>query len=277
MNLFAQKEQLSPGHLKIADFVERNPEEILFMTEQEIADRLGVSIATVSRFWRAVGYDNAKAFKIRLRTSEDTTPALKLNKTISRMDTSSLPVQLLEASVSHLQKTLSHMKQGDLEQAASILAEARRVYIYAPGPSAGLAELLSFRLSRFGLTVIHLAGSGHELLESLMHMQQEDMVLLMSFTRLLPEAEVILDYAKEVNSKAVLVTDREDLLYGLATELSFYVSRGELGEFHSMVTPLLLMEQLVLTVGLLQKELALSKLERLAELRSKYAGKLPRG
>ena len=199
------------------------------MTEQEIADKLGVSIATVSRFWRAVGYDNAKAFKIRLRTSEDTTPALKLNKTISRMDTSSLPVQLLEASVSHLQETLSHMKQGDLEHAASILAEARRVYIYAPGPSAGLAELLSFRLSRFGLTVIHLAGSGHELLESLMHMQQEDMVLLMSFTRLLPEAEVILDYAKEVNSKAVLVTDREDLLYGLATELSFYVSRGELG------------------------------------------------
>jgi DNA-binding MurR/RpiR family transcriptional regulator len=110
-----------------------------------------------------------------------------------------------------------------------------------------------------------------------MHMQQEDMVLLMSFTRLLPEAEVILDYAKEVNSKAVLVTDREDLLYGLATELSFYVSRGELGEFHSMVTPLLLMEQLVLAVGLLQKELALSKLERLAELRSKYADKLPRG
>ena len=34
------------------------------MTEQEIADRLGTSIATVSRFWRAVGYDNAKAFKL---------------------------------------------------------------------------------------------------------------------------------------------------------------------------------------------------------------------
>lgn len=275
MNLFAKKEQLSPGHLKIADFIERHPEELLFMTEQEIADRLGVSIATVSRFWRAVGYDNAKAFKIRLRTSADTTPALKLNKTISRLDTDSLPVQMLEASVQHLQDTLSHMKQGELEQAAALLTEARRLYIYAPGPAAGLAELLSFRLSRFGMSVIRLGG-GHELLETLMHMQQEDVVLLMCFTRLLPEAEVILDYAKEAGSQAMLVTDREDLLYGLPVSLSFYVSRGELGEFHSMVTPLLLMEQLVLAVGLRQKEHALANLERLTALRGRYMDKLPR-
>lgn len=277
MNLFAHKEQLSPGHQKIADFIERHPEDMLFMTEQEIADRLGTSIATVSRFWRAVGYDNAKAFKIRLRTSEDTTPALKLNKTISRMDTDSLPVQSLEASVAHLQETLSHMKSGDLEQAAVLFSEARRVYVYAPGPSAGLAELLSFRLSRFGMTVVRLAGGGHELLETLMHMQKEDVVLLLCFTRLLPEAEVILDYAGNTGSEAVLVTDREDLLYGMGASISFYVSRGELGEFHSMVTPLLLMEQMVLAVGLKQKEQALAQLERLGELRSRYADRLPRG
>ncbi|MEN1989410.1 MurR/RpiR family transcriptional regulator [Paenibacillus hubeiensis] len=277
MNLFAHKDQLSPGHQKIADFIERHPEDMLFMTEQEIADRLGTSIATVSRFWRAVGYDNAKAFKIRLRTSEDTTPALKLNKTISRMDTDSLPVQLLEASVAHLQETLSHMKSGDLEQAAVLFSEARRVYVYAPGPSAGLAELLSFRLSRFGMTVVRLAGGGHELLETLMHMQKEDVVLLLCFTRLLPEAEVILDYASNTGSQAVLVTDREDLLYGMGASISFYVSRGELGEFHSMVTPLLLMEQMVLAVGLKQKEQALAQLERLGELRSRYADRLPRG
>lgn len=277
MNLFAHKDQLSPGHQKIADFIERHPEDMLFMTEQEIADRLGTSIATVSRFWRAVGYDNAKAFKIRLRTSEDTTPALKLNKTISRMDTDSLPVQSLEASVAHLQETLSHMKSGDLEQAAVLFSEARRVYVYAPGPSAGLAELLSFRLSRFGMTVVRLAGGGHELLETLMHMQKEDVVLLLCFTRLLPEAEVILDYASNTGSQAVLVTDREDLLYGLGASISFYVSRGELGEFHSMVTPLLLMEQMVLAVGLKQKEQALTQLERLGELRSRYADRLPRG
>lgn len=79
-NLFPDTSGLSPSQLKIADFIERNPEEMLFMTEQEIADRLGTSIATVSRFWRAVGHENAKAFKLKLRESSDTTPAIKLEK-----------------------------------------------------------------------------------------------------------------------------------------------------------------------------------------------------
>ncbi|MNW13603.1 hypothetical protein D3C71_2116040 [compost metagenome] len=50
-----------------------------------------------------------------------------------------------------------------------------------------------------------------------------------------------------------------------------------MGEFHSMVTPLLLIEQIILSIGLLNKEKVLSKLEYLGELRAKYADKLPRG
>lgn len=166
------------------------------------------------------------------------------------------------------------MKQGDLEYVVFIFVEVRRVYIYVFGFLVGLVELLLFWLLRFGLIVIYLVGSGYELLELLMYMQQEDMVLLMSFICLLFEVEVILDYVKEVNSKVVFVIDCEDFLYGFLMELFFYVSCGELGEFYFMVILLFFMEQLVFVVGLLQKELVLFKLERFVELCSKYVDKL---
>lgn len=181
-NWFPDKSGFSPSQLKIADFIERYPEEMLFMTEQEIADRLGTSIATVSRFWRAVGYDNAKAFKLKLRESSDSTPAVKLEKTISRLDASSLPVKMLEQAKHHLQDTIERIHPDELEEAAGLMASARRVYIYAPGPSLSLGELLSYRLSRFGMSVRIMAGSGHELLESLAHLESEDVVLIFSFT-----------------------------------------------------------------------------------------------
>lgn len=44
-----------------------------------------------------------------------------------------------------------------------------------------------------------------------------------------------------------------------------------------MVTPLLLIEQMILSIGLFNKEKVLSKLEYLGELRARYADKLPRG
>ncbi|ANA80491.1 transcriptional regulator, RpiR family protein [Paenibacillus vortex V453] len=276
-NLFSDKSGFSPSQLKIADFIERYPEEMLFMTEQEIADRLGTSIATVSRFWRAVGYENAKAFKLKLRETSDKTPAVKLEKTISEMDASSLPVKMLEQAVHHLQETSKKTDPDDLEQAARLMASARRVYVYAPGPSLSLGELLSYRLSRFGMSIRLMAGSGHELLESLAHLEQDDVVLIFSFTRMLPETEVILDCVSRVRNAAIMITDREDFRYGTPAQLSFFVSRGDMGEFHSMVTPLLLVEQLILSIGMLNKEQVLKKLDDLGKLRTRYADKLPRG
>ncbi|MNM93448.1 putative HTH-type transcriptional regulator YbbH [compost metagenome] len=275
--VFADKTGFSPGQMKIADFIERHPDEVLFMTEQEIADRIGTSIATVSRFWRAAGYENGKDFRQKLRLASDTTPALKLHTTISQMDPFSLPLKMLEQSIVHLRETAEQTEPEELKLAASLMDRARRIYVYAPGPAVAIGELLCYRLSRFGMSVRMMAASGHELLESLAHMQSEDVVLLFNFTRLLPETEVILDCVKQVGCSAVMITDREDFRYGAPVQASFCVRRGEMGEFHSMVTPLLLIEQIILSIGLLNKEKVLSKLEYLGELRAKYADKLPRG
>ncbi|MEK3873252.1 MULTISPECIES: MurR/RpiR family transcriptional regulator [unclassified Paenibacillus] len=139
----------------------------------------------------------------------------------------------------------------ELKLAGSLMAGARRIYVYAPGPAVALGDLLFYRLSRFGMSVRMMAASGHELLESLAHVQREDVVLLFNFTRLLPETEVILDCVQRVGCSAVMITDREKFRYGAQVEAAFYVSRGEMGEFHSMVTPLLLIEQMILSIGCL--------------------------
>lgn len=276
-SVFSDKGNFSSSQLKIAGFVERHPDEVLFMTEQELADRIGTSIATVSRFWRMAGYENGKDFRQKLRSVMDTTPAHKLETTISRLEPASLPVKMLEQTKVHLRETAEQTDPEELKRVASLMAGARRIYVYAPGPSVALGELLFYRLSRFGMSVRMMAASGHELLESLAHLQTEDVVLLFSFTRLLPESEVILDCAKRVGCPSVMITDREEFCYDPELAAAFYVSRGEMGEFHSMVTPLLLVEQIILSIGLLSKEQVLSKLEVLSELRARYADRLPRG
>lgn len=275
--MFPDKKGFSPGQLKIADFIERNPDEVLFLTEQEIADRIGTSIATVSRFWRAAGYENGKEFKLALRTASDQTPALKLETTISRLEPSSLPAKMLEQSLLHLKETAERTDSEELKLAAALMAKATRIYVFAPGPSLALGDLLTFRLSRFGLSVRVMAPSGHELLESLAQVQQDNAILLFGFARLLPETEVILDVVRRVGCSGILVTDREEFRYGAPVHASFFVSRGEMGEFHSMLAPLALVEQLILSVGLLNKEGVLEKLDYLSELRARYADKLPRG
>ncbi|GIP58672.1 MurR/RpiR family transcriptional regulator [Paenibacillus woosongensis] len=276
MNLDWNLETLSPGQYKIADYIQKNMQTVLFLTEQEIADNLGLSIASVSRFWRSVGFKNIKDFKNQLREHLEVTPAAKMKNIMDRANAASFPGQFLASSIEHLESTLQHYSQEAFDAAVDALVTARRVYLYAPGPSSGLAQLMHYRLSRFGLSIHRLDRGGSELFEDLLHITGEDVVVLFGFVRLLPEAKVITDHAKQCGYRTILITDRLVSDFSGQCDMTLYASRGEIWEFHSMIAPTFLVENLIVAAGMRNQEQHLCKLEQLNQLRKKYDHELPR-
>ncbi|MGG4552453.1 MurR/RpiR family transcriptional regulator [Paenibacillus sp. FSL W8-0186] len=276
MNLDWNLETLSPGQYKIADYIQKNMQTVLFLTEQEIADNLGLSIASVSRFWRSVGFKNIKDFKNQLREHLEVTPAAKMKNIMDRANAASFPGQFLASSIEHLESTLQHYSQEAFDAAVDALVTARRVYLYAPGPSSGLAQLMHYRLSRFGLSIHRLDRGGSELFEDLLHITGEDVVVLFGFVRLLPEAKVITDHAKQCGYRTILITDRLVSDFSGQCDMTLYASRGEIWEFHSMIAPTFLVENLIVAAGMRNQEQHLRKLEQLNQLRKKYDHELPR-
>ena len=268
-------EDLTPNQKVIADYVQKNIKAMLYMTETEIAAQLELSNATVSRFWKSIGFENFKDFKNNLKEREVISPANKLKNIMNQVKSNEMQQQMLALSTQHLQETLRYFSSETFEQAVDALASSNRIYIYSPGPSEGLAQLINFRLSRFGLS-IHYIPSGHELFESLIHMNKEDAVLIFGFVQLHPETRVILDHIKSIGGKSIVITDRLISDFNTNANIVLYASRGELWEFHSMVAPTFLVENLIIGVGIRQKDKSISKLEKLNELRSKYKSILPR-
>ncbi|MBW7460218.1 MurR/RpiR family transcriptional regulator, partial [Paenibacillus sepulcri] len=62
-----EAERLTAGHRKIADYIVKHLQNIPYMTEQDLAAQTGISVATVSRFWKSAGYANFKDFKRQLQ------------------------------------------------------------------------------------------------------------------------------------------------------------------------------------------------------------------
>lgn len=60
------------------------------------------------------------------------------------------------------------------------------------------------------------------------------------------------------------------------SDIVLHVERGEIREFHSMITPLLLAEALVVKVALKNEDKSLEKLDYRHELRNTYKKYLPR-
>lgn len=262
----------SPNQRIIADFIQKNEQRVVYMTEQEMADELHLSIASVSRFWKAAGYKHAKDFKNRLRFRFESTPSVKMRDAMQRSDDTSLPQLLLDNCSHHLQETRRYLSDDVLKRAVDAISTARIIYVYSPGPCAGLAELMIYRMARFGLQMKKMAPSGHELLETLMHADKQDVLLVFGFVQILPEIEVILNHAREVNYQVILITDRLVYPRSQDADIVLYAGRGEVWEFHSMVGPTYIIENLILGVGLANRDSSLSKLDKLQQLRAQYGG-----
>ncbi|MGO4350063.1 MurR/RpiR family transcriptional regulator [Paenibacillus sp. MCAF9] len=271
-------DNMSKSHQSIANYVVGALQQIPYCTEEDIAMAVGVSTATVSRFWRTIGFANLKAFKKTLLQSEHATPAHKMKKILNKVDHEEADIvsEMLEIAAANVEVTSKRVEREQFHQAVEAIHKARKVYVFGTGAAASLIELIRFRLNRINVQIEGMAGSGSELLETLVHADSSDVLLMFGFVRRSPELTVLLEHAKEAGYTTVLITDLlvSDMLE--QSDLVLQVDRGELEGFHSMAAPVALLDALSVAVTKRRGQQAFDQLDRLHVMRKKYSSQLPK-
>ena len=180
---------------KLIEYIIASPQEFIRMSIGDIARRIGTSEPTVSRFARHCGYNDFKELKstVLRHLSEENPPAGKLSFTLGS-ESASTPDGFLRRQQHCIEKTLEFLDLESLHKAADALLKAENIYIYAKGASVSMAELLRFRLNRFGRRVTLLPAGSSELFEYMNFFTDKDLVVLFGFQKTPKEAAVLLDY-----------------------------------------------------------------------------------
>ncbi|BFK86440.1 MurR/RpiR family transcriptional regulator [Pseudoflavonifractor sp. DSM 107456] len=264
---------ISPGELtraeqKILDYINTNTDAFLFSSIGQLARRLGLSDATVSRFARHVGCTDFKELK-SLVVEQAAGPAAKMAGTLSQ-DGGFSPIAWLERQQLYLQKTAQQLDQVEFDRAADALVSARRIFLHGKNASSSLANMLAFRLRRLGLPVSLLPSGGSELLEGLLQAEEQDLVVMFSFSKLSREGRVILDHSKTVGYQTLAFVSRTCIPPEEQADISLFAYRGEEKEYHSMSAPTALLD--VLTVAVTERlgQRGSDSLERLHQLKTSY-------
>jgi len=139
---------LPPSERKVIDFVLANFEDVIRMTLAELAQRSGVSDATVVRLCRSLEYNNYLEFKISLTRSLNDTPRL-IHDNVHEGDSSpTVARKVLHAAMQAVQDTLHVLDDAAFDKAVDLVANAERVLIAGVGTSGPLAHELYNRLIR---------------------------------------------------------------------------------------------------------------------------------
>lgn len=255
----------------IIDFVAARPAEFLVMSIQQLSARLQISDATVSRFARHAGFRDFKELKAAVAAST-LGPAEKIQASIEAADSAHA---YLGEQRDNLDRTMEALDEEAFARAADALAAAERVLIVGKGAARCCAELLRFRLARFGKEAALLA-TGSEMAEGLVRADKGTVLVTFGFQRIPAEVEVALEHAQKVGATSVIFTARHLVGVGPQVDVELVVYRGEPRGYHSMTSAVAVVDALVVAVAGRMDGEALLRLDELKALKRGYESRLPR-
>lgn len=91
----------------IANYEAGAIQHIPYCTGDDIAQAISVSTATVSRFWRTIGYPNLKAFKKHLLHNEHATPVRKMKRILSELEheEADIVTEMVDIALANIEET----------------------------------------------------------------------------------------------------------------------------------------------------------------------------
>jgi len=264
--------QLTKSEKHIANYLRKNQDESAFLSAGELADRLGLSEATIVRFARTLGFSSFPAMRAVLQENfrRRVTHSTRLQGRLDDLrEAGDIFERLVVSEIDYMTLALETVDRQALRQAVDFLRSRNRVFVFGVGPSVSLVDLMEIRLGRFGKQVIPLTTAGREILEPLLLMTEQDLLVVICFFDISAALQLVLDYAKEVHCPVIMLTDTLGSIIGDKADVVLAARRGPMAEFHSLVVPMTIINTLLLAVANEDREQVMINLDKLDQMRER--------
>ncbi|MFI6086277.1 MurR/RpiR family transcriptional regulator [Streptomyces sp. NPDC051217] len=202
---------MPPAERRVAEYLRDHAQSIVFSTAEEIGAATGTSDATVVRTSKTLGYSGLPDLKrsIGQQIINATRPSVRLNQRIDSAgkETATLLDHVFSEAGERLAETLRLTPREQFDEAVGLLTEAHEVLAFGVGLSEIPARFLAMKMNRLGHPTQFVGAAGFLLADGLLGLREKDVVVIYAPARLTTELNVVLDHAKSVGAKTVLITD----------------------------------------------------------------------
>lgn len=200
-----QYKSLSKQQKKLADYILKNPSEILALTSKEVGEKADVSTATVVRFAQQLKLENFSDLKIAL-ASQLSSGKVIVDAVIEKDDSSKVMSEKLEQFYAlSVQKSFAMVKIADIDRSVRLINAAKNVYLLGVGTSGLVAYDLYHKLNRYGIKTFYETDP-HMNLEFLTNATKDDVVIAISYSGKTREVSVGTEYAFEHHIPVISIT-----------------------------------------------------------------------
>lgn len=253
----------------IGEFILNHYEKAAYMTALKLGNSVNVSESTVVRFAIEMGYygypDLQRSLQLHIKNKLTTIQRMEVAN--NRIGDQSILTNILQQDIDKIKHTLEETSPVDFDRAVESILKARKIYILGAMSSSVLARFLDYYFQlAFDNVFFVQAVSTSGIYQQIIHMNEEDCFIGISFPRYSQSTLRATKYAHECGANIVAITDSTSSpLAPYASEL--LIARSDMVSFaDSLVAPLSLINALIVAIGTKKKnnlEGTFQKLENL--------------
>lgn len=263
----------SKGQKRIAQYILEHYDEAAFMTAFRLGETVGVSESTVVRFAAELGFDGypelQKAVQELVRSKLNSIQRIEVTR--ARMADDEVLDNILSYDMANIRQTLDELPRDTFYNAVDAIIRARKVYIFGAGSCRSLANFIAYYLKML-VSDVHLVytSSEMEILEEMFEINEEDVLIGLSFPRYSSKAVKTLHFAHSRKAKIVAITDSQ--LSPIASYADYLLlAHSDMATIvDSLVAPLSIINALIVAVSVKTLDRNRDKLNELEKLWDTY-------
>lgn len=196
---------------KVARFVEARYVDAAFMSTRELAAASEVSLATVVRFARALGYSDFNAFRaaVQEQVNVDLSGVERLKSLPASSNTSpaALLRRIVDEDTQTLQRLAHDFSEAQFERFVDALCGAGRVLVVGFRYVAALASYTGYSLNKIRPGVETCTQADSTLYDRVMQLGPHDVILAIGFARYPSDLVALLQFAHAQDRRMICITD----------------------------------------------------------------------
>ena len=200
--------QFTKTEKKIADYVIKNAEQVLFMSISDLSDACRVADASVYRFCRTVGLKGYQEFKMKLSLSlsnDDSAEKAKGDSAPQYMGLDYILDGILETNINTLKETRRLADFDSISEVVTMMKEAKRIYFFGVGDSLLVAQIARNVFLRITNKVFCVEDPHMQEMTASMA-TEEDLIIILSYSGSTKDNVYVANIAKEAGAKVVAIS-----------------------------------------------------------------------
>ncbi|MSS60240.1 MurR/RpiR family transcriptional regulator [Fusobacterium sp. FSA-380-WT-2B] len=238
----------SPAEQKIALFILENTFAVIDMTIEDMSEKIGTSVASISRFTKKIGFENFYLLKLGIAkefvNSSNKTISLNVNKNSNATD---IYTNVAKTNSAILEESIEYFNTDKMEEISEIILNANHIYLFAMGASGILAKESWYKFIRLGLKCSIIEDFHSQLLQASI-LDDTDVALIFSHSGINKDVLTLLEIINETPACSIGITNYARTPFSQSVDICLFFSENstpmdKVG-FSSRIPQLIIIESL---------------------------------